>query len=162
MRVLLLLALFICSQAYTTLFQSRIAATKSISRQFLFGSPEPPKNNSPAKKDGGGLFGNMGNMMDSMKKMQEVMKKSETLQKELQETTVTGSDPSGQVVVTFTGLAIPIGVKISDRLLSEGADAVSAATTQALLDAHAKSSTLLVTRTQQLYQSMGLPMPGGK
>jgi hypothetical protein len=54
----------------------------SSSRLHLFGNtPEPPKsNNTPAKKDGG-LFGGMGNIMDSMKKAQEIAKQAEVVNK---------------------------------------------------------------------------------
>ena len=57
----------------------------------LFGNPSDnnPKN-SPAKKDGGGMFGGMGNIMESMKKAQEIAKQAEVLQKEMSETIITG------------------------------------------------------------------------
>lgn len=64
----------------------------------LFGN-EPPKSNAPAPAKDQGLFGGMGNMMEQMKKVQEIQKEAEIIQKELQETIITGSDPSGQVAI---------------------------------------------------------------
>lgn len=132
----------------------------ATSARFLFGLPEPPKN--PLKKDGGGIFGNMGNMMETMKKAQEIAKMGESLNKELQEMLITGSDPSGQVSATFTGMAAPIAVKVSESILSQGAEAVSLATTQAIIDGHQKSSQTMMTKMQALYSQFGLPMPAQK
>lgn len=89
----------------------------------LFGNPEPPKA-SPEKKDGG-LFGGMGNLMESMKKAQEIAKQAESVNKELANTIIIGQDPTGVVTTTFNGLGVPIGIKIPDSLLSQGSEAVS-------------------------------------
>lgn len=156
-NVVLFLALVAVANAFLTV-QPMVRVP---SARFLFGSPEPPKN-SPQKKEGGGLFGNMGNMMETMKKAQEIAKQGEALNKELAETVVTGSDPSGQVIATFNGLTTPIGIKISESLLSQGSDAVSLAATQAMVDAYSKSSSAMMTRMQALYSSMGMPMPPQK
>ena len=125
----------------------------------LFGSPEPPKN-SPAKKEGGGgLFGNMGNMMENMKKAQEIAKQAEVLNKELADTIIVGNDPSGQVAATFNGLGMPIGIKIADSMLSQGSEAVSLAASQAMVDAHAKSQQTMISKMQQMYANAGVPLP---
>ena len=41
-----------------------------------------------------------------------------------------GQDPSGGVFATFNGLGVPIGLKISDDMMSKTADEVSMASTQ--------------------------------
>ena len=51
-------------------------------RLHLFGNPEPPKTNSD-KKEGGGLFGGMGNMMENVKRAQEIAKQAEVVQRDL-------------------------------------------------------------------------------
>jgi len=53
-------------------------------RLHLFGNPEPPKTNTD-KKEGGGLFGGMGNMLENVKKAQEIAKQAEVVQKDLGE-----------------------------------------------------------------------------
>eukprot|EP01031_Cornospumella_fuschlensis_P035864 gene35864-43501_t len=152
----ILLIVFVASaEAFGTF--PRIMHHSSISRRFLFGSPEPPKNNAPAKKDGG-LFGGMGNMMEAMKKAQEVAKQAETLNKELAETVMTGQDPTGQAVAQFTGLGVPVGVKLSEGLVAQGAEAASIAVSQAVIDAHTKVQTMMVQRMQQLYGQAGVPL----
>lgn len=138
---------------------------QSPSRLFLFGSPPEPPKNSPANqkgKEGGGLFGGMGNIMESMKKAQEIAKQAEVVNKELMDTPVTGQDPSGQVVSTFNGLGVPIGLKVSDSILSQGSDAVSLACSQAMIDGHTKATTMMITRMQALYAGAGIPMPQQK
>ena len=104
-------------------------------RKWLFGSPEVPKN-QPVKKDGGGLFGGMGGggMMDKMKQAQEMMSKAQEVNKELMDTTVMGQDKEGLVYATFKGMAMPVGIKISDAILTRTSDEVSLAATQAMIE----------------------------
>lgn len=158
---LLVLSLLAFGLGFRLVEHKALQARRFPSALFLFGTPEPPKSPAP-KKEGGGLFGNMGNMMDTMKKAQEIAKQGEALNKELQELLVTASDPSGQVEATFTGLTTPVGVKVSEGILSLGAEAVSLATTQAVLAAHQKSSQTMMSKMQALYAQFGLPMPPQK
>lgn len=136
----------------------RLLTAQSKTALNLFGSPEPPKAPQP-KKDGGflGALGGLGNMGDTMKKMQELQKNQMDMQKELTETVVTAQDPTGQVTASFTGLGVPIGVKVSDSILAQGSEAVSLAASQAMVDAHLKATNLLATRMQALYSGLGLP-----
>lgn len=62
-------------------YSSRRASSTTF-RLHLFGNPEPPKTNSD-KKEGGGLFGGMGNMMENVKKAQEIAKQAEVVQRDL-------------------------------------------------------------------------------
>lgn len=158
---LFFLAILTFSLGFRNMERNALQLRRFPTARFLFGSPEPPKAPAP-KKEGGGLFGNMGNMMDTMKKAQEIAKQGEALNKELQELLITASDPSGQVEATFTGLTTPVGVKVSEGILSHGAEAVSLATTQAVIAAHQKSSQTMMSKMQALYAQFGLPMPPQK
>jgi hypothetical protein len=54
-------------------------------------------------------------------------------------------------------------VKISEAILSQGAEAASLAATQAVIDAHGKASGLMMQKVQSMYSSAGLPnTPPGK
>lgn len=93
--ILLLVAIIVmCCHAYTMIpsVHNNVLRTSSYSsstsfRLHLFGNPEPPKTNSE-KKEGGGLFGGMGNMMENVKKAQEIAKQAEVVQRDLGNFTV--------------------------------------------------------------------------
>ena len=78
-RLLLLVCIFSMALAYN---RPSLAPKRAVTSRNLFGNPEPSKDNAPAKKDGG-MFGGMGNLMDSMKKAQEIAKQAEVVNKEL-------------------------------------------------------------------------------
>jgi DNA-binding protein YbaB len=119
---------FFFQLAYSFLHNNgRFISNTAIS---LFGNSEPAK--TPAKKDGG-MFGGMGNMMENIKKAQEIAKKAEQMNKDLVDTIIEGSDPTGQVKALFNGLGAPISVKVSDSILSQGSEAVSIAVSQAVV-----------------------------
>ena len=105
------------------------------------------------------MFGGMGNLMDSMKKAQEIAKQAEVVNKELMDTVIMGQDPSGAVFATFNGLGVPVGLKISDSIMEQGAEAVSLASTQAMVDAHKKSQNAMMEKMSALYSGAGVPMP---
>ena len=142
---LVVLVLVLVSLSYSYRMNGKIL--RCSTQRYLFGNtPEPPKtNNAPAKKDGG-LFGGMGNIMDSMKKAQEIAKQAEVVNKELMDTIIVGNDPSGQVTATFNGLGMPIGIKLSDAVLNSGSEAASLAATQAMVDAHAKAQNAMMSK----------------
>ena len=123
---------------------------RSSTQRYLFGNTPEPSKSTPEKKDGG-LFGGMGNIMDSMKKAQEIAKQAEIVNKELMDTVIIGSEPSGQVQATFNGLGMPIGIKLSDSILGSGSEAASLAATQAMVDAHAKAQNAMMAKMQALY-----------
>jgi len=147
MKLLLILALCLSSGLS---FSPRAARNGICTSKWLFGNPEPPKT-PPAKKDGGGLFGGMGGgMMDKMKQAQEIMKKAEEVNRELQETMIMGQDKDGQVFATFNGMAMPVGLKISESALAQGSEAVSLAATQAMIEAHAKAQQTMMKKMQSM------------
>jgi DNA-binding YbaB/EbfC family protein len=123
----------------------------------LFGRSDIPKNTLDSKK--GGMFGGMGDMMGALKKAQEMAKQLEQMNSELESTHITGKDTTGTVTATFNGMSKPVSIKVSDSLLAQGADAVSLAVTQALVDGYTKSQTATVGKMQELYSKAGLPMP---
>eukprot|EP00596_Hydrurales_sp_CCMP1899_P009288 CAMPEP_0119033112 /NCGR_PEP_ID=MMETSP1177-20130426/106_1 /TAXON_ID=2985 /ORGANISM="Ochromonas sp, Strain CCMP1899" /LENGTH=159 /DNA_ID=CAMNT_0006989583 /DNA_START=48 /DNA_END=527 /DNA_ORIENTATION=+ len=137
--------------------QRTVVPSISTSKLNLFGNPEPKKDNSPKKDDKGGMFGGMGDLMGSMKKAQEIAKQAEVVNKELMETIIVGNDPSSQVYATFNGLGMPIGLKVSDELAAKGGEAVSLASTQAMVDGHTKSQNTMMQRMQALYSGAGVP-----
>ena len=59
-------------------------------------------------------------------------------------------DPSQQVYATFNGLGMPIGLKVSDAMVAQGAEAISLASTQAMVDAHTKAQTMSKFCSNQL------------
>ena len=151
--------LFYMCYAYINSQKAFVISQKATNiPRHLFGRSEPPKI-VPDKNNGGGMFGGMGNMMESLKKAQEMAKQAETINKELEAQVVTGKDPSGMVTCTFNGMTKPINLEVNDALLSQGAAAVSQATTQAMLDAHKKSQDLMMRRMQEVYAGLGLPIP---
>ena len=154
MFLILLLCLMSAVMAST---RPSLVPKRSVTSRNLFGNPEP-KDAAPAKKDGG-MFGGMGNLMDSMKKAQEIAKQAEVVNKELQDTVIMGQDPSGSVFATFNGLGVPVGLKIADSIMDQGAEAVSLASTQAMVDAHKKSQEAMMTKMSALYSGAGVPMP---
>jgi DNA-binding YbaB/EbfC family protein len=123
----------------------------------LFGRSGIPKNTLDSKK--GGMFGGMGDMMGALKKAQEMAKQLEQMNSELESTHITGKDTTGTVTATFNGMSKPVSIKVSDSLLAQGADAVSLAVTQAVVDGYTKSQTATVGKMQELYSKAGLPMP---
>lgn len=100
--------------------------------------------------------------MESMKKAQEIAKQAELLNKELAETMLTTKDASGQVSVTFNGLGVPVAIQFSDSILTQGSDAVSAASTQALREGYEKSQASMIARMQSLYANAGIALPPQK
>ena len=97
--------------------------------------------------------------MESMKKAQELVKQQEQMTKELLDTFFTGQDGSGQATATFNGLGSPINVKVTPTLCSQGSDAVSAAVSQAVVEAHRKAQEAMASRMQNLYAGAGIMPP---
>jgi DNA-binding protein YbaB len=154
---LLVLSVALLALGLTSAYQAALRPrTSSATRLGLFGNPEAPKE---VKKDakGGGMFGGMGNMMEQMKKAQEIAKNAEKLNNELKETFIIGQDGSGGAVATFNGLGSPVKMKVSDELLAQGAEAVSAATTEAMTDGYAKSQNEMMSKMQALYGGLAPP-----
>ena len=66
------------------------------------------------------MFGNLGEMAGLMKKFGEIQKNMKKMKEELSETTLTGRDPSGKVVVEMSGDLEMKGFHLDPSLLSSG------------------------------------------
>mmetsp|Transcript_152032 Transcript_152032/g.264975 ORF Transcript_152032/g.264975 Transcript_152032/m.264975 type:complete len:211 (+) Transcript_152032:46-678(+) len=121
------------------------------------------------KKEGGG-----GGMMDMMKAAQEYMSnpelmkkyseagvKVQELQKELAETEIECSTKDGGVVVTISGTSTPMDVKVSDDLCSKSAAEASEELTNAMKNAHLKSTRYAQEQMKALYEGLGLDAGAG-
>mmetsp|Transcript_26968 Transcript_26968/g.27211 ORF Transcript_26968/g.27211 Transcript_26968/m.27211 type:complete len:153 (+) Transcript_26968:68-526(+) len=128
--------------------------TSRITKRNLFGSPQ---DNKPAPKKDQGMFGGMGNMMESMKKAQEIAKQAEVINKELADQIVTGKDASGAVTATYNGLSMPISMKIEESAMSMSAEELSTATTQAMVEGFKKAQGAMMQKMQALYSGAGVP-----
>jgi len=111
-----------------------------------------------AKGDGEGGGGGL-NMMETIKKAQQVGVKVKELQEELQNTEVEATAADGGVTVAVSGAQVPLSVVVSDELLAQGAEAVSAAVSLAAKEAHKNSMNYAKERMTELYGEIGLPMP---
>ena len=78
--------------------------------------------------------------------------KVKELQDELQETEIEAVAANGGVTVVISGAQVPISVEVTDELLKEGPDAVSAAVSAAAKDAHTNSMEYAKQRMTELYQ----------
>lgn len=149
----LLLALLVSVAAFRPYTRPAVST-----KRFLFGAPEPKKDE--LKKDGGGgMFGGMGNIMDQMKKAQEIAKKAEVVNRELMNTVIQGQDPAGLCVATYNGLGTPISMRITEAGIAQGAEALSLAASQAMVDGYAKAQSSMMTKMQAMYADSGINMP---
>lgn len=107
------------------------------------------------------MFGGFGDMMGNMKKMMEVSKAAQVLQKELAGTYVECTDDKNLVVATFSCDSKPVSVKISPEGMSRSSEELSAAVTKAVSAASAKATETSKTRTTELFDRYGIPVPEG-
>ncbi|OSX75881.1 hypothetical protein BU14_0218s0046 [Porphyra umbilicalis] len=114
-------------------------------------------NEAGGGKNPFGALGNMGNIMDAVKKAQQFTESAKELQDELKETEIEATAREGKVKVVLTGQQTPISVTIAPELLDEGADAVSAAVTDAVKAAHSRSLEYMRERLGGLTTDFGLP-----
>ena len=155
MKFLLAVVFLACVSAFGV--QTRVAMRSSTSVN-LFGNPDD-KPSETSKKDGGGMFGGMGNLMESMKKAQEIAKQAEVVNKELMNEVVECKDSSGDVTALYNGLGVPISIKISDALAAKDAESISLACTEAMVAGHTKAQEAMMSRMQAMYSGAGLPVP---
>jgi len=130
-------------------------ATPSTSSLNLFGGKK-----EGSKESSSGPGGGMGNMMEQFKKAQEIGKRTQEMQKELEAMEVVGMDSGGGVKCVVTGQNKPLRVEFGDGVLEGGAEAVSKAVSEALIDAHAKGTEISAKKMMVLYQELGLPVGG--
>lgn len=110
-------------------------------------------DNKKSKNPLSGL-GGLGNIMDAMKKAQEFTSVAKDLQDELKNTEIEASVRDGQVTVTMTGQQVPVKVEVTDDLVAQGSEQVSAAVTEAVIAAHTKSSQYMKEKMGNLTKGM--------
>lgn len=107
---------------------------------------------------GGNPFGNMGAMMENIKKAQVVVQEqSGKIQSELAATVLEGYSEDETVCVTMSGNQEPKSCDITSEAFDMGVDEVNKRVTEAMQDAHAKSTAMMKDRMQGLASSLGLP-----
>jgi DNA-binding protein YbaB len=145
----------------TAAYVSKGFAVMHSTRLNLFGNPDnkPATKNEGGGKEGGGMFGGMGNLMESMKKAQEIAKQAEQVNKELAGTLIQGEDAGGNVVASFNGLGIPVSMKIMEGAAGMSTDELSKATTEAMITGHEKAQSQMMAKMSAMYQQAGVPMP---
>lgn len=113
----------------------------------MMGDDNKPKN--PLSGLGG-----LGNIMDAMKKAQEFTSVAKDLQEQLKNTEIVASVREGQVTVTMTGQQVPVKVEVTDELIAQGSEQVSAAVTEAVIAAHTKSAQYMKEKMGSLTKGM--------
>ena len=127
-----------------------------LTRSFLFGGGKK-KEDEGGKAGGGNPFS-----LDNLKKMNEITQKTNTIQKELAGLQITGSALDGGVKVVFTGTQIPLDVVISEEAMGQSPEKLSEALTEAMKDAHTKSTETMQQKLTDFYSELGLPNMFGK
>lgn len=152
MRLILLLA---CVAVVADAFVTRNGAfMKPPMRRNLFNNPFSSKKGvDPVDKQSGGMFGGKGGMEGLM----GMVKEAEKIKNELESQSVTAQDRTGGVTVTFNGMQTPQRVKISDSMLSLGAEGLSEVITNVLIEAHKMSNEKMNSNMMGLMGGLGLP-----
>merc|ERR1719487_2315282 len=100
---------------------------------------------------------------EMMQKYSQVGQKLEQMRVELAATEVTCELEEG-VTVVFSGTQAPMSVSVSDELCAAGPDAVAAAITKAMKEAHERSGKYAAEQMQGVYADLGInpaAMQGG-
>ena len=105
-------------------------------------------------------FGKMKELADAFKKAQEVQQGAQALQEELEQLVIEGVGGNGLVTVQMSGNQEPRGVEISPDAITQGAEAVSAMVSEAMIDAYNKSTETMRTRMEELTSGLNLPGMG--
>jgi len=97
--------------------------------------------------------------MDAMKKAQAFTSSAKDLQSELADTEIETTVREGAVKVVLSAQQKPISVTVSEELVAQGHEEVSAAVTEAFITAHEKSSSYMKEKMGNLTKDFGLPAP---
>lgn len=111
-------------------------------------------------KKGFGGFGGLGKMKElaeAFKKAQQVQEGAKQLQEDLENMEIVGQSADGLVTVTVSGNQEPRGVAIAPEALGQGAEALSAAVSEALKDAYNKSTETMRSKMEELTGGLNLP-----
>jgi hypothetical protein len=102
-------------------------------------------------------LGKMKELAEAFKKAQEVQRGAQQLQEELEQMEIEGKSNDGLVTVIVTGNQEPRRVQIAPEALVQGADALSAQVTAAMVDAYNKSTETMRSRMEDLTSGLNLP-----
>lgn len=151
MKLVLLLA---CVFAVSHAFVIKTGASMRPSMQRnLFNNPFAKKEGDQVEKPGGMFGGGAGGMEGLM----GMVKEAERIKTELESHSVTAQDRTGGVTVTFNGMQVPQSVKISESMLSLGAEGLSEVITNVLIEAHKMSNEKMNSNMMGLMGGLGLP-----
>jgi len=100
-------------------------------------------------------FGGLGNIL---KQAQQVQQGAQKLQEELEQLEIEGKNADETVTVVMSGNQEPKRVEIAPEALERGAEALSAAVTEAMQSAYAQSTEQMKERMESL--TSGLKLPG--
>ena len=106
----------------------------------------------------------VANIMDSMTNFgtaQEIGDRTSTVLQDLSNILVEGSSKEGKVKVTYNGQQLPVGVQIDEayfqslKSTTEGSNELCEALSQAMQDAHSKSTSKMDEKLKSLYSDLG-------
>ncbi len=103
-------------------------------------------------------LGKIKELQEAFKKAQQFQENAQTVQQELEQTTVEGSSSDGSVKVYMNGSQRPINVTISDEAASKDAESLSEMVMEAMIDAYENSSEVMKNKMNEI--TSGLELPG--
>ncbi|NCO75322.1 MAG: YbaB/EbfC family nucleoid-associated protein [Cyanobacteria bacterium] len=112
--------------------------------------------NNQGKGFGFGL-GKMKELANAFQKAQQIQEDAANLQKELEVMRIEGQSADGLVVVIVSGNQEPQSVEIKDEALTKTASELSEIVTEAVKDAHQKSTEIMREKMEALTGNLGLP-----
>jgi DNA-binding YbaB/EbfC family protein len=102
-------------------------------------------------------LGKIKELQDAFKKAQQVQEGAQALQLELEQMEITGSSSDGLITVTMSGNQEPRSVMIAPAALEQGAEALSAAVTEAMQAAYTQSTETMRGKMEELTSGLNLP-----
>jgi len=112
--------------------------------------------NNQGKGFGFGL-GKIKELANALQKAQQIQEDAANLQKELEVMRIEGQSADGLVVVIVSGNQEPQSVEIKDEALTKTASELSEIVTEAVKDAHQKSTEIMREKMEALTGNLGLP-----
>lgn len=102
-------------------------------------------------------LGKMKELATAFQKAQEVQQGAQKLQEELEQMEIEGQNAEGTVKVVLSGNQEPRRVEISEAAHALGAEALSSAVTEAMMEAYNKSTETMRSRMEELTSGLNLP-----
>lgn len=102
-------------------------------------------------------FGKMKDFANALQQAQKVQQGAQELQAQLEQLEIEGMSGNGLVKVIMSGNQEPRRVEISPDAMSQNAESLSAMVTEAMQDAHTKSTDHMRARMEELTSGLNLP-----